>query len=226
MKARKERALVVGSVHTPRGLRAATALRKGQGIDVVEVRLDCLAKQESKIAFLLKRIRLPILLTARHPGEGGAAGLSAPRRRQLLETFLPFASIIDIELRSAEVFADVLAAARKHRLGIVLSYHNFSLTPSTDALAETQRKARRLGADICKIAVRMRNATDLARLLGIQAVARHPLATMGMGPLGKVSRLVLPMAGSRLVYGYIDRPQVAGQWPAGLLAERLREVVP
>jgi 3-dehydroquinate dehydratase-1 len=47
---------------------------------------------------------------------------------------------------------------------------------------------------------------------------------MGMGPLGKISRLLLPLAGSRLVYGYIHRPQVAGQWPAMLLAERLKEV--
>jgi 3-dehydroquinate dehydratase-1 len=49
---------------------------------------------------------------------------------------------------------------------------------------------------------------------------------MGMGPLGKVSRLVLGAAGSRLNYGYLDKPQVPGQWPAAELAQRLREVVP
>jgi 3-dehydroquinate dehydratase-1 len=48
---------------------------------------------------------------------------------------------------------------------------------------------------------------------------------MGMGPLGKVSRLVLPSAGSLLVYGYLDRPQVEGQWPAEEVARRLREVM-
>jgi 3-dehydroquinate dehydratase-1 len=49
---------------------------------------------------------------------------------------------------------------------------------------------------------------------------------MGMGPLGKVSRLVLPMAGARLVYGYLDRPQVEGQWPAEMLSARLAELAP
>jgi 3-dehydroquinate dehydratase-1 len=49
---------------------------------------------------------------------------------------------------------------------------------------------------------------------------------MGMGPLGKVSRLVLAAAGSRLNYGYLDKPQVAGQWPALELARRLEEILP
>ena len=48
---------------------------------------------------------------------------------------------------------------------------------------------------------------------------------MGMGPLGKVSRLVLPSVGSLLVYGYLDRPQVEGQWPAQEVARRLQEII-
>ena len=48
---------------------------------------------------------------------------------------------------------------------------------------------------------------------------------MGMGPLGKVSRLVLAAAGSRLNYGYLDKPQVPGQWPALELVRRIEEVL-
>jgi 3-dehydroquinate dehydratase-1 len=47
-----------------------------------------------------------------------------------------------------------------------------------------------------------------------------------MGPLGRISRLVLAAAGSRLNYGYLDRPQVPGQWPAAELARRIGEVCP
>ena len=50
-----------------------------------------------------------------------------------------------------------------------------------------------------------------------------PLAVMGMGAFGKVSRLALGKSGSVLNYGYLDKPQVSGQWPAALLKERLRE---
>lgn len=229
MKSRKKRARavkarIVGSVHTVAGLRAAARLRRGQGVDVVEVRLDCLAAQERRLDGLLGAVRLPLLLTARHPLEGGAGHLTSARRRGLLEAFLPFASLLDVESRSVGVFAGVLETARKKRLEIVLSSHNFTQTPGLPALARIQREALQHGADICKIAVRLRSGADLARLLLCQTGAKRPLATMGMGPLGKVSRLLLPLAGSCLVYGFIDRPQVAGQWPAVLLAERLKEI--
>ena len=229
MKIRKKRAgglqtRVVGSVHTLGGLQAAARLRPGQGIDMVEVRLDFLADEEGELSALLRGLKLPVLLTARHPREGGAAGLTASRRGRLLEAFLPYASLIDIELRSVMEFSGILAQARRRRVRIVLSYHNFAHTPRTEVLARKQREARAFGADICKIAVQVKSAASLARLLGIQACAKHPLATMGMGPLGKVSRLVLPLAGSRLAYGYIDRPQVPGQWAAAVLAQRLEEL--
>ncbi|MGA1123855.1 MAG: type I 3-dehydroquinate dehydratase [Chthoniobacterales bacterium] len=229
MKSRKRRALVprteiVGSVHTLAGLRRAARLRPGQGVDVIEVRLDWLADEARKLPGLLRSIRLPLLLTARHPREGGNGCLSLAARRQLLETFLPLARMVDIELRSAGSFRDLLGAARKMRVKVVLSSHHFYRAPTQARLVGVERQAWLLGADICKIAVHIKNAAELARLLVLQSGARRPLATMGMGPLGKVSRLVLPLAGSRLVYGYIDRPQVPGQWPAIGLRERLQEV--
>ena len=49
---------------------------------------------------------------------------------------------------------------------------------------------------------------------------------MGMGPMGRVSRLVLAAAGSCLNYGYLDRAQVPGQWPAAELKRRIAEVLP
>ena len=231
MKSRKKRARavkarIVGTVHTLAGLRDAARLRRGRGVDVVEVRLDCLAAQEGRLEELISAIRLPVLLTARHPLEGGTGNLTSARRRGLLEAFLPFASLLDVESRSAAALGGVIEAARKRRVEIVLSSHNFTQTPGPASLARTQREALRHGADICKIAVHLRNSVDLARLLLLQTAASRPLATMGMGPLGKISRLLLPLAGSCLVYGFIDRPQVAGQWPAELLAERLKEIAP
>jgi 3-dehydroquinate dehydratase-1 len=88
------------------------------------------------------------------------------------------------------------------------------------------RKSAAAGADIVKIATHLRGAQDLAVLLLLQGGAKVPLATMGMGPLGKVSRLVLAAAGSRLNYGYLDKPQVKGQWPALELVRRIGEVAP
>ena len=102
----------------------------------------------------------------------------------------------------------------------------YACTPSLARLREVFRRSHHAGADIVKIATLLNGARDLAVLLQLQASARTPLATMGMGPLGKVSRLVLAAAGSRLNYGYLDKPQVPGQWPAPELVRRLEEVLP
>lgn len=216
---------VVGTVHSIPGLRAAARLRPGSGIDLVEARLDFLADTSDRLAAMLADIRLPILLTVRHPREGGNGNMTSARRRELLQQFLPSASMIDVELRSAGTFRELLIAARRRRVETVLSFHDFKGTPTPARLRRKQREAALHGSRVvCKIACQLRGAADLARLLLVQTGARGPLATMGMGPLGKISRLLLPLAGSRLAYGYIDRPQVPGQWPAELLARRLREV--
>ena len=216
---------VVATAHTLRGLRLAASLRLRSGVDVVEVRLDHLATQESTVARELTKIALPLLITARHPSEGGTKGLPLARRRALLQRFLPAASMIDVEIRSARSLQGVLREAAQRGITRILSFHDFDRTPARHHLAAKIRDGRKLGADIVKLATKLRGPADLANLLSIQAESKEGVATMGMGPLGKVSRLVLPSAGSLLVYGYLDRPQVEGQWPAEEVALRLREVM-
>jgi len=214
---------VVATAHTERGLREAAALRPGSGVDLVEVRLDCLTKLGDRLPRILCKIETPLILTARHPREGGSGELGSPSRRALLSALLPRASMIDVELRSAGTLRDVLALARKHRVRTILSFHDFRGTPSSGKLRKKIREGLRLGAAVVKLATTLRDARDLSLLMELQR-AQRDVAAMGMGPWGKVSRLVLPMAGAKLVYGYLDRPQVEGQWPARLLAARLEEL--
>ena len=49
-----------------------------------------------------------------------------------------------------------------------------------------------------------------------------PLALMGMGVEGLETRLTLPPAGSKLTYGYLDKPAAPGQPSCKALAQRLR----
>ncbi|MBU3665686.1 MAG: type I 3-dehydroquinate dehydratase [Chthoniobacterales bacterium] len=218
--------LVVATVHTPRGLRQA-ARSVPKGIDLVEIRLDCLARHSEIVSEFGPLIRCPLLFTARHPREGGASGVPAGHRRFVLEQFLPLASAVDVELRSVPDMRDTTSAVRRAGKTLVLSFHDFGRTPPLADLRAKVASARRAGADVVKIASTLRSARDLATLLLLQT--SHPqigLATMGMGPLGRVSRLVLAAAGSHLNYGYLDRAQVEGQWEAPVLAARLGEVLP
>ena len=75
-----------------------------------------------------------------------------------------------------------------------------------------------------KFATTLRQSGDLAILAALQEAAPLPMATMGMGPLGRISRLLLASMGSVVNYGYLDRPTVPGQWPAQRLRELIREL--
>ena len=216
---------IVATAHTPRGLCEAALLRPGCGVGLVEVRLDCLPLGGAALSRAVAKIKLPVILTARHRKEGGARFMADDERETILGTLLPFAAYIDVELRSAKALKQILARARQAGVGTILSFHDFTGTPTATCLNRKMRDGLGLGASIVKIAVTLRGPRDLAELIALQTRSGK-LATMGMGPLGKISRLVLPLAGARLVYGYLDRPQVDGQWPAKELATRLAELVP
>lgn len=216
--------LTVATAHTVAGLREAVRL-PARAADFVEVRLDCLASHGSLLDSVLPDVRIPVLITARHLAEGGAGELTTRERRALLEKYLPRASAVDVELRSSVAMRPVLDSAAARGIPCVVSHHDFRRTPPLARLRAVVRDARKAGAGVVKVATQLRHAGDLAVLLILQTMeGRRGLATMGMGPLGRVSRLALAAAGSRLNYGYLDRPQVPGQWPARRLRELIKEI--
>jgi len=218
---------VVGTIHSAAALTAALRLPQG-AVDFFELRADAFADKAAcaRMERSLPRLRAPLLLTVRHPQEGGANRLTVAQRRALYLRFLPVASVVDVELRSAVALGDVITAARAQGARVVLSYHDFRKTPTLARLRALRTAAQRTGADVLKIAAMTNNARALCVLLDFlteRPDAAPALAVMGMGKFGKVSRLVLAQAGSVLNYGYLDKPQVPGQWSALLLRKRLAE---
>lgn len=216
---------VVGTIHSPGALAAALKLPR-TAVDFLEVRVDAFAGSADALEKSLSRLKAPLIVTVRHPREGGVARLSLGQRRALFARFLPYASLVDVELRSAPALRAVTEAARSRGIGVILSHHDFQKTPSPSRLKALRRRATLAGADVFKLAARTRTGRDLATLLDFLSArtpAALPLAVMGMGEFGKISRLALGKAGSVLNYGYLDKPQVDGQWAVAALKERLRE---
>jgi 3-dehydroquinate dehydratase I len=216
--------LVVGTVHSPGSLSAALRATPA-ALDVLEFRVDAFAADPRPLLAAAPRVRHPIIVTVRHPEEGGAHALGTARRRELYREFLPWARFIDVELRSAAALAGIIAEARERGIGVVISSHDFRRTPATAELRRRAVRARQAGADVCKVATFTRTPADLARLVALFATAAPlPWSVMGMGPLGKVSRLLFARLGSRLNYGFLHRPNADGQWAARDLKERMREL--
>ena len=215
---------VVGAVHSPAALRRALRIRPGE-VDFLEIRVDSFAPDPAPLLRALPRLRVPLLLTVRHPAEGGAHRLSLSQRRALFAQFLPFAALIDIEQRSVKALAPIIAEARTRGVRVIVSDHYFKTTPPAVRLRRLIRSAHAAGADICKIAALTETPAALARLLALFAQPQPlPLSVMGMGRFGKISRLLLAQAGSILNYGYLDKPNASGQWEAVLLKKRLAEL--
>jgi 3-dehydroquinate dehydratase-1 len=220
------RPLVVGTLHDAIGmkfLKSATPARL-RGLDVLEARLDSIGYRSVKFPASWP---LPVIATARHPDEGGAGNLSAAIRRGFLEEAMPWASALDIELRSARALSSVIACAHQHGRTVILSHHDFSATPTTAVLKKLAARAGDEGADLFKVATLLRTPSDLLRLVEFQSTAaRIPVAAMGMGSAGRFSRIVLCGFGAPLCYGWLGSPQVPGQWPALSLAGLLKEILP
>ncbi|HEV7403303.1 MAG TPA: type I 3-dehydroquinate dehydratase [Chthoniobacteraceae bacterium] len=221
--------LVVGTIYSPGSLRRALRLRAG-AVDVLELRVDHFADASDELLRAARDLPAPLIVTVRHPREGGAGELGAERRRELYWEFLHLAKYVDVELQSLRSFDVVLAGAQHAGAQAIVSDHHFRATPSLKVLQERWARARSfcggtMQADIVKVAARVETPADLARLIAIFGFAQGAsVSVMGMGPLGKVSRLLCARLGSCLNYGYLDRPQVPGQWEAVRLKERLAEL--
>ncbi len=202
---------VVGVITSPAELDFA--IRMGEPPDLFELRLDRLARVIDRLENKICRLRAPLIVTARHPMEGGANRLSPLQRRNLLARFLPRARYIDVELRSAPVFCSLLRLARKQNVRRIISVHHLKGTPSSIRLQDKARAAKTYAADIFKVATRTDTPAQLTRLIDF-VVAKNvgiAVSAMGIGKLGAASRVLLACCGSALVYVSLGQSDVEGQ---------------
>jgi 3-dehydroquinate dehydratase-1 len=219
-------AAVVGTVHSSRSLAAARDIRKTE-CDWLELRVDNFFPKVDILLRAASKLPCPRIVTVRHASEGGASRvMTAKERRALYGDFLVIAALVDIELRWAGSMQDIIRQARDAGVGVILSHHDFRRTPSVGKLRDVARRARDAGADVFKVATMTRDAMELAMLIEFLANEKGdlPLAVMGMGAFGKVSRLALAQAGSCLNYGYLGTPNASGQWPVAVLKARIAEL--
>lgn len=220
---------VVGSFGTPYDLAETDVSALRSACDLAEIRLDLLAAAgktpESKLWSHLQGI--PLLFTARRSEEGGALPLNTAERMKLLRGALDQAALIDIEVASIGEMGELLDELKQRGIPWIASFHDFEKLPETSALTDAAALAKNAGAAAFKTAAMLSNPADVARLAEFQ-LADHgiPLATMGMGPLAPVSRLLCAQCGSILNYGYLGQtPTAPGQWDAALLKQAIARLV-
>ncbi|WP_075081212.1 type I 3-dehydroquinate dehydratase [Terrimicrobium sacchariphilum] len=207
----------MGTIHTLRGFKLAPKA----DVDWCEVRVDLLPRPPEPE--LLNGVKKPLILTVRRGDEGGGLALAEEVRAELYHEYLPLVDAVDIEARSLSALEGVVAAAKISGKLVVVSFHDFEGMPSSRRLRRIEKGARDDGADIVKVAAVTTGPRDVAVLLDFLDGAEGAASAMGMGELGRASRLLLAKAGSALNYGWLDKPQVPGQWQAEEFAALLRQ---
>jgi 3-dehydroquinate dehydratase-1 len=191
-----------------------SAKRMRSAADFFELRLDALVSIVEQVDRAIQSLKSPVIITARHPREGGANNLSAAERAKLLLRFLNRAAYIDIELRALRELRHVRQQARPGKVGLIISVHDLKDTSRLGSLRRKAYTAAQAGADIFKVAMRTDSSDQVDRLLSFfdEQQVDLPISAMGFGKFGRVARLELAARGSALNYVHLGKAQFPGQF--------------
>jgi 3-dehydroquinate dehydratase-1 len=179
------------------------------GCDMLEIRADLFAGSFDETLAYLGRLRtavaVPVIGTLREtPGNRDV-------RLDMFRRLVPLVDCVDIEIDTS-IAGQVIAAAREAKVAVMVSEHDFDKTPDIAALTRIVDTARGMGARIVKIAAMARTSDDVTRLLRFAQDNRDGgIVAISMGEYGMVSRVLAPLFGSLLSYGFVEASVAPGQ---------------
>ena len=186
----------------------------------LEFRLDHLKNPESGIQlirdFLAECPDLTLLATCRRHQNGGQYNGSIEEEIRILEAAVAAgAKAVDIEIESAENIAARLDAIRG-QAWLIISYHNYSGTPSLDNVL---RRMQKVSGDAFKIVTTARKPSDSYRVLSLgKANPKANLILLAMGETGFPTRVLSPAYGGLFSYA---APSAAEGTATGQISARM-----
>ena len=202
---------------------------KNLGVGLLELRVDLFKKLD--LPYIIAQIKhrqqlkIPLLLTVRNQkSEGAINKFSDDKKWKIIETALPLVDMIDIEI-SSPLLKKVVTLARKLGKKIIVSSHYLQGMPHD--LGSIFKKSISARADFVKIAAKANSFDDVMAMIAFTHRHRkYPLITMSLGPIGAISRLILPAAGSCYTYTFLDKPTASGQVDVHTLKSHLKVYYP
>lgn len=190
----------------------------------VELRLDSLGEPESSALSAIRRAcTVPCIATCRLPEDGGLFHGSAEQRASILRQCFELGfDLVDIEIEQADSLGfDV----REFSSQLLLSHHNFDLTPEDEALDEIVAKMLEFQPSVCKFSTQVRKDSDCGRLFKLLCTYSNDckMIVIGMGPRGRMTRIIGPLLGSVASFSEpvgAGTPRALGQ----ISAKRMREI--
>jgi 3-dehydroquinate dehydratase type I len=186
------------------------------GADLIELRLDLIERDPGTIFPLLPE-KVRTVVTCR-PGAFG----DRQRSEYLMASVELGASYIDIEVESSDRYASPIVS---HALGkgaeVIVSFHDFRGTPARAELRRIMEQCADRGGEIVKIATQVVSRDDIFNLLSLYDIPGRKVV-IGMGPLGRITRVMAPYLGSEFTFASIGG---GGETAPGQLSlEQLKEI--
>jgi 3-dehydroquinate dehydratase-1 len=111
---------------------------------------------------------------------------------------------VDIEIEAGkELQQAIIKKAHEHACKVIISYHNYDETPGLKDLYKIVDECYALGADVAKLATLSKSDADNARILSLFSTNK-PLVALGMGDIGKLTRIVTPLLGAEFTFAAMD----------------------
>ena len=220
-------------------------LAADRGANLIEWRVDALAEDPQALGAMRRLVRdspLPAIVTIRAAAEGGLYDGDDRDRVSLLESLGTSGDpprYLDVEWssysRSAnlaqkiDLVVDHPGQARAVETRLILSLHDLEGRPR-DLLQKVAAMAQEPACAIVKLAWRARSIRDNLELFDLLSERPAPMAAMGLGPFGLMSRVLSPKFGGFMAYAALesDLATADGQPTIEELLEtyRYREVGP
>ncbi|MCK5136083.1 MAG: type I 3-dehydroquinate dehydratase [Bacteroidales bacterium] len=168
-----------------------------QGAELIEVRLDLIREDPGEIFSGIPG-HMKTIATCR------SDGYNDNERKVLLKACMDLgASFIDIELESSPGYAsELIYHAQECATDVIVSYHNFGMTPDRDELRGIMDKCYKLGGNIAKIATTVNSREDLNSLLSMYELPGRKVV-IGMGGPGRITRVMAPYLGAEFTFASI-----------------------
>ena len=222
---KKDRPLIALPVDD-KNLEETLKMAKEKPIDIIELRIDKFESYDTNYilekAKLVKDYGFTLLSTVRSKEEGGAE-LSDEERLNIFQEVIPVSDIVDVELLSESINREVIDIVKKEGKLSLVSYHDFEKTPSEEEIQSIIDKGASLSADIIKYAFSVKSSEDVGRILSVTYRNRDKnLVAIGMGELGKLTRVAGFFFGSLISYTFIGKSFAPGQIEVDKLVEEMR----
>ena len=200
-------ALVLSGGENEKAVRQAV-----KSVGWVEMRIDqCLERRMPLIQTQRPVVHMIGTVRWKKESQNERLDITEQQRLDIYKEILGYVDYVDVEIKSP-IAAEVTKEAKNRHKRVILSYHNFTKTPSLKALTKIFKEARKLQPDIIKISTIVCSKNELFTLLDFTCKysEKFPLVVTPMG-VSAIERIMPVYLGSLFTYVCLGRPTAPGQ---------------